>query len=146
MRVLIDTNVFLSYILAPAEPRVVTTVITMCLTDDDIDLLIPPEQISEITATVTGKRYFREHIPLTLIDDLVAQLMALGDMLPRLDEIASFSRDPKDDYLVAYGIVNEAEYLITGDQDLLVLDRVGELQVLSPAAFLEATRRLKLLP
>ncbi len=63
-------------------------------------------------------------------------------MLPRLDEIASFSRDPKDDYLVAYGIVNEAEYLITGDQDLLVLDRVGELQELTPAAFLEVARRL----
>ncbi len=62
MRVLIDTNVFLSYILAPAEPQVVTTVITMCLTVDDIDLLIPSEQISEITATVTGKPYFRELI------------------------------------------------------------------------------------
>jgi len=146
MRVLIDRNVFLSYILAPSEPRSVTTVITACLTANQIDLLIPPEQINELADSVANKRYFRTHIPRALIDDLLAQLVALGEMHPALDEFASFSRDPKDDYLVAYGIVNEADYLITGDRDLLVLDRVGELQVVTPAEFLQILPGQLLLP
>ncbi len=146
MRVLIDANVFLSYISTPAEPRVVTSVITTCLTAEEIDLLIPPEQISEISATITTKRYFRERIPRTLVDNVVEQIKALGELHPLLDEMASFCRDPKDDYLVAYGIVNEADNLITGDPDLLFLDRVGVLQNLTPAAFLEVSRRLNLLP
>ncbi len=49
MKVLIDTNVFLSYMLAPERPNTVTAVVTACLSLDEIDLLVPPEQIAEFS-------------------------------------------------------------------------------------------------
>lgn len=42
------------------------------------------------------------------------------------------SRDPDDDYLLALAIDRRA-YLVTGDQDLLVLS--GDLPILTPAKF-----------
>ena len=149
MKVLIDTNVFLSYILAPAAQRAVTAVVTACLTLDEIDLLIPPEQLTEFATRAATKRYFRTRIPHRDIDRFVAHLKRLGELLPPLEEIeeiTAYSRDPNDDYLVAYGIVHEADYLITGDKDLLVLGRVGQLQIVTPAHFLQLLSRHDLLP
>jgi len=38
----------------------------------------------------------------------------------------------RDDYLVAYALVGGADYLVTGDADLLVLARVGEVKIVTP--------------
>ena len=146
MKVLIDTNVFLNHILAPSAQRTVTDVVTACLRADEVELLIPPEQIAEFSTKAATKRYFRTRIPQTAIDHFVTQLKALGEMLPQVEEMASYSRDSKDDYLAAYGVVNEADYLITGDKDLLILKRVGGLQILSLAALVPILRRHNLLP
>lgn len=140
MRVLLDTNVLLSHMLAPAVPRVITAVVGACLSQDEIDLLIPPEQIEEFVAKAATKRYFRQRIPHTAIEEFMRQLLALAELLPPLDAIGSYTRDPKDDYLVAYGVVNEADYLITGDADLLILGRVGTLEIVKPSHFLRLLR------
>jgi uncharacterized protein len=140
MKVLIDTNVFLSYLLASGSPRTITTVVRTCLGHDEIELLVPPPQIQELADTVATKRYFRTRIPHDLIDNggsrFIQQLTLFAQLPPPLEEIAAYSRDVKDDYLVAYGVVNEADYLITGDADLLVLGRVGDLEIVNPSQFI----------
>lgn len=145
MKVLVDTNVFLSYLLAPASGRTIARVVTSCFTHDAIDLLIPPEQIEEFADKATTKQYFRHRIPHAVIDHFVTQFQILSlPPLPR-DEMATYSRDPKDDYLIAYGIAHEADYLVTGDADLTVLGRVGRLEIVSPARFVGVLRNHNLL-
>jgi hypothetical protein len=141
MKVIIDTNVFLSHLIARAAPKVVTEVVTACFMLDEIDLLIPPEQITEFVTKATTKDYFRTRIPQSTVDLFVTQLNDIGALLPQLTDIALYSRDPNDDYLVAYAIVNEADYLITGDYDLLVLALVGRLQIVSPSQFFRLLRQ-----
>ncbi len=48
-------------------------------------------------------------------------------------ELTQCVRAPKDGYLIAYGLIYHADYLVTGDQDLLVLNGVEQLQIVSPA-------------
>ena len=45
-------------------------------------------------------------------------------------------RDPKDNKFLDLAFTSEAHYLITGDQDLLVLHSFGSTQILAPAEFL----------
>jgi uncharacterized protein len=135
VKVLIDTNIWLSYLIAPSLPRAVTSVVDACLTQDEIDVLMPRELIAELANKVASKRYFRTRIPHAVIQAFIEQLRALAEIPPLLEEIAAYTRDPKDDYLIAYGIVNEADYLITGDADLLVLGQVGALQIVNPSDF-----------
>ena len=146
MKVLVDTNVFLSYMLAPERPNTVTVVVTACLSLDEIDLLVPPEQIAEFASKAATKRYFRSRIPHKAIDEFVAHLRVLGELRQPQEESVAYSRDPKDDYLVAYAVINEADFLVTGDQDLLVLRQVGQLQITTPAQFLKIFRSQNLLP
>lgn len=46
-------------------------------------------------------------------------------------------RDPKDNKFLELAADGQADYLITGDQDLLVLHPFQKTQILTPAQFLE---------
>lgn len=45
-------------------------------------------------------------------------------------------RDPKDDEFIACSLASEADYLITGDKDLLVLDGQFSFPIIKPKKFL----------
>ncbi len=46
-------------------------------------------------------------------------------------------RDPKDDKFLTLAVAANADYIITGDEDLLVLHPFQGIQIIKPAAFLE---------
>jgi len=50
--------------------------------------------------------------------------------------VPAASRDRKDDYLLAHAIAGRADYLVSGDADLLSVDRVGGVAIVNPAGFL----------
>lgn len=45
-------------------------------------------------------------------------------------------RDPKDDKFLACAIEGEADYLVSGDQDLLAIGSYQGIQIVKPAQFL----------
>lgn len=57
------------------------------------------------------------------------------------DPIPAVIRDRDDDYLLAHALVGEADYLVTGDDDLTPLGRVGKLKIVSPSDFARALNR-----
>ena len=50
------------------------------------------------------------------------------------------TRDRKDDYLLACAVVGQAEYLVTGDNDLLVLDGIEGIRIVTARKFCEIVR------
>jgi predicted nucleic acid-binding protein len=47
-------------------------------------------------------------------------------------------RDPDDDKLLEIAVAGNADCLVTGDQDLLILHPFQGVPIITPAAFLEA--------
>lgn len=47
------------------------------------------------------------------------------------------SRDVKDNYLLALSFDGNADYLLTGDMDLLVLERINDTQIIKLNTILE---------
>ncbi len=47
-----------------------------------------------------------------------------------------YSRDPDDDHVIACALAARADFLVTGDDDLLVLERVETIRILSASAVL----------
>ena len=68
--------------------------------------------------------------------DAIAQK---ADILPPLGPAPAYTRDPKDDKFVACALAGEANYLITEDKDLLVLEGVGDVRIVTPYDYLRAT-------
>ncbi len=63
---------------------------------------------------------------------------------PRLQKIiilinVDISRDKKDSYLLSMSQASQANYLVTGDEDLLVLKEFGKTKIVKMREFLEMT-------
>ena len=46
--------------------------------------------------------------------------------------VPSYTRDPKDDKSVACALAGGADYLVTVDEDVLVLEAVGDVRLVTP--------------
>jgi putative PIN family toxin of toxin-antitoxin system len=138
MRVLVDTNVFISYLLHPQNAGPVQRIF-YALADEKVTLLIPEALLEEIRFTVASKPRLARRIPLPELDLFIASLRELATEIPLIEEpIPIVTRDPKDDYLLAYAFVGAADVLVTGDKDLLVLnDQIEGLHILTPRQFSE---------
>ena len=60
--------------------------------------------------------------------------------LVTVEEAVTGSRDPKDNKFLALSIAGQADYLVSGDKDLLVLGHIGGAVIVSPADFLGAVK------
>jgi putative PIN family toxin of toxin-antitoxin system len=68
------------------------------------------------------------------------QLLMLVDQAPSvsLAQVPPVSRDPKDDLFLATARAAQADYLVSEDQDLLVLGSHGGTRIVDTATFLRA--------
>ena len=48
---------------------------------------------------------------------------------------ARASRDETDDVVIATAVAAKASHLVSGDKDLLILERYGRIQIVSPRAY-----------
>lgn len=136
MRVLIDTNVFISYLLSPHSAGVIQGIFR-AWAEGRFTLLLPELLLDEIMVTVTGKPHLREKISSEELKEFLDIIGTLGEVISKVAEpIPKVTRDPKDDYLLAYALVGAADYLITSDEDLLALNQqIQEMTILSPREF-----------
>ncbi len=135
MKVLLDANIFISYLLAPGQPRTITEVVKYCFSTPSIELVAPQELLTEITRKVQEKEYLRTHIQAGDLADLLETLELVADFPPRLENFPSVFPDPDDDYLFAYALAEEVDYLVTGDRALLELKGLDEVQIVQVPEF-----------
>jgi putative PIN family toxin of toxin-antitoxin system len=130
-RVVLDTNVLISALLSPSGKPFA------CLSWalDNATLLASRELLSELTtrlARAKFAKYVSEEQRIAFLSDLV-----LASIQIELAGTVRACRDPDDDKLLEIAVLGQADCIVTGDQDLLVLDPFGTVRILTPAAFLE---------
>jgi putative PIN family toxin of toxin-antitoxin system len=133
MRLILDTNIWISYLLTHDEATTIRQLVNACIAPIHT-LIMPPETIQELQNSIVKYPYLGKRIPQRLVDALIQELNEVALHPDSLQvELTQYGRDPQDDYLIAYGLIYQADYLVTGDQDLLVLGTVEQLQIVSPA-------------
>lgn len=133
--VLLDTNVLLSYLLAPQRKGPISEIVTAGILGK-YKLLVPQQLLAELINKTCSKKYLVKKIKPQEAERLIALLKKSATLLPEITEaIPLVARDPKDDYLLAAALLGQADYLVTGDKDLLELKKVRNLQILSPKDF-----------
>lgn len=143
MRAIVDSNVFVSYLLNGARSGPVADVLRMAA-ESTFRLVLPPEQLEEFRRVVTTKPFLRARIAPADLERFLGLLETLGDILPSMHgEPPRILRDRKDDYLIASARQNKVEIIVSGDRDLLEWrDASDQIHVVAPAnlsAFLQAT-------
>jgi putative PIN family toxin of toxin-antitoxin system len=131
-RVVLDTNVLISAALSPhGKPFACLSWVL-----DNATLLASQELLTELE-TRLGRPKFSKYVDEARRRAFVADL-ALSTVLVEVRGVVKLCRDPDDDKLLEIIVAGGANCLVTGDQDLLVLDPFQGVPILTPAAFLEA--------
>jgi putative PIN family toxin of toxin-antitoxin system len=131
MKVLIDTNVLLSAALRDGLPE---RVVLYEATRDDCKWLVTPEILAEYTEVLRRPRF-------DLTAETLERWAGLLDMRtvvvgsPQMD--VKFPRDPKDSPFLAAALASDADFLITGDKDLLDSRDIVRTRIVSVAEFSE---------
>ncbi len=134
-RVVVDSNVLISALLLPeSKPGQALE----RLADHNAALLFSDSTFSELTARLAKPKFDRYRTPAQL-DAFLDWLTEIGEwVVPNLHVDAC--RDPDDNKFLSLALSGEADCLITGDQDLLVLHPFENILILSPDAFLSAAQ------
>jgi putative PIN family toxin of toxin-antitoxin system len=130
MRLVVDTNVFVSILIRPGQ--------TLSAFAEYLDracvILYSTDTLTELV-DILRRRKFAAYTSAEEVAAFVEWVINTGELVAT-EGIAVACRDPKDEKFVAVALAGRADYLISGDQDLLVLGRVGSTPIVSPAALL----------
>lgn len=139
LRVVIDTNLLISS--AIVSNSLPDKLIRSWLKKTFI-LLISPEQIEEIRDV--SQRGKLKHLPLFTkrMTELLENIEFIAQSVEPLPEkdLPLHGRDPEDDFLIASALGGDADYLVTGDEDLLILKanpKLGRLKIVTVRQFLK---------
>jgi putative PIN family toxin of toxin-antitoxin system len=131
MRVVIDTNGFVSGLMLPASVpgRIVATAIA-----GGFELVLCEAIVEEISAAL---RYPKVRKRIALSDDeldrYVQALRFVADIVDPAGVVVQVPHDRDDDVILATLVAAKADWLITGDAALLAL--ADQYPILTPAEF-----------
>jgi putative PIN family toxin of toxin-antitoxin system len=123
-RVIIDTNLWISFLLTSNYSK-----IDALLTADNVTLLLSEELIEEFVS-VAQRPKFKKYFSLDDLEDLLTTLKTKAEFIA-VNSTLSICRDPKDNFLLSLAKDGKASHLLTGDNDLLVLKKVGRTKILT---------------
>ena len=126
-KVVIDTNVFVSYFWGGNPKKVIDLWI-----DGELVLLISAPIIVEIGRTLIGLGVAEETIAA-----LCEMLLMKSDLVIPKREFHVVREDPADNKFAECAVEGNADYLITGDNHLLKLERVVKTRIVNPSEFLK---------
>lgn len=130
MKVVIDTNVFVSSVFGGLPRQVIdkwfSRRITLCLSEEifheyqrvlqELEAVTKEEERDLISAFTSGESILYVNNP------------------PAVDVVAD---DPDDNKFIACALALDAEYIVSGDADLLTLESYMGLPIVTPRRFLE---------
>jgi putative PIN family toxin of toxin-antitoxin system len=138
IRVVLDTNVFVSAILTPEG--LPAKILEMALVGN-MRMVISPAILREIGQAFQYpkiQKLLKKHgITPKEVEKVVLKILKASFLTPGQLSLEGFSRDPADDMVISCAVEGEANFIISGDRDLTDLESFQEIRILAPAAFLK---------
>ncbi|MBE8994406.1 putative toxin-antitoxin system toxin component, PIN family [Microcystis aeruginosa] len=116
IKVIIDTNLWISFLIGKQLAS-----LQYLLTEKTLVPIFSPQLLNEINL-VTKRPKLQKHFPESKVQELLEFLNIIGLCIETKSKI-NICRDAKDNYLLALAKDSQADFLITGDQDLLILQQ-----------------------
>jgi putative PIN family toxin of toxin-antitoxin system len=135
MRVILDTNILLSGILSPLGAPAKL----LYAWERKIFTLVACDALIAEFRDVAGRPFFRARLRASVAELLAAGLRDFSFYCRDLPP-GPIAPDPKDSYLLAMAEAGQADFLVTGDKELLSLRRHKSTRIITPAAMIEILR------
>jgi putative PIN family toxin of toxin-antitoxin system len=135
VRTVLDTNVLVSGLVAKGgAPRQVLD----AWLEGQYILVTSLYLVEELAHVLSYPRIAKRlHLGEEELVVVMAALLSKAEVTPGHLHLPGVTRDPKDDAVVACAKEGEADYIVSGDQDLLVLGKYEGIRVITPRQFVE---------
>src|SRR5262245_5296381 len=101
----------------------------VCL--DRHEIILSEPILDEIVEHLAGK--FK--MPAARVQEIATFLREHVQMVIPLELPTAVCRDPDDHFVLGTAVAGEADFLVTGDNDLLSLGEYGSIPILTPREF-----------
>lgn len=128
-KVVIDTNWWISFVIKKYQNQLVQV-----LLDDRIEIYCSTELENEVRETLQNPR-LQKVLDLNTLQDFT-NTFPEGLIMVNVVSKVNACRDWKDNFLHALSKDAKADYLISGDKDLLDLGKFGKTKILTLTEFL----------
>jgi putative PIN family toxin of toxin-antitoxin system len=128
IRVIIDTNVFISFLIGKKM------VFVKDLFDTSQFTIITTQQLFDELIEVTNRDKIKKYFPENNVKELLILLKTISSIVQIIPK-HFINRDPKDNFLLDLIDISKADYLITGDKDLIALNPFKTAKILTPSDF-----------
>ena len=126
--IIIDTNLWISFLLTRQYP-----LLDMLLENNAVKLIFGDELLDEFVRVVQRpkfQKFFSQEDIKTLL-----QYIQQHAQFVKVHSVVTVCRDVKDNFLLSLAQDSHADYLITGDKDLLSLNTFGKTKIIPMAVF-----------
>lgn len=127
-KIIIDTNLWISYLISKGFKRLDKQIFS-----EKAELIFSQELIDEFIE-VTKRPKFAKYFDIEDIIKLLEKFDEYGILIEVSSKI-DICRDPKDNFLLSLSEDSEADFIITGDKDLLDLNVFGKTRILTISDF-----------
>jgi putative PIN family toxin of toxin-antitoxin system len=130
MKIVLDSNIFVSSFYWSGNPRKVFDRVTNGLDE----LYITDEILNEIVSVMSEKKF---DTSMDEIKEYVKLIESYSIKLSSKNIPEKISRDESDNKILQCGFDGNVDFIITGDNDLLVLKEYGKIKIIKPKEYLE---------
>jgi uncharacterized protein len=128
VKVIFDTNVWISFLIGKRLAK-----IKQYISDGSITIVTTEQLLTEIKM-VTNREKLKKYFPKESVKELVELLETIAKKV-EIKPTHFINRDPKDNFLLDLIDYSKADYLVTGDKDLLAHNPFKTAKILTPTEF-----------
>ena len=128
-KVVIDTNLWISFLISNDYEK-----LDFLFSSGKIRLLFSERLFTEFIRTASREK-FRKYFSENDLNALSEKMQKIAKII-RTSSVQTQCRDVKDNFLLELAIDGTADYLVTGDNDLLVLKTIGKTKIVRMNEFL----------
>ena len=130
MKLVLDTNIFISaFYWGGNSQKIIDRVI------EGIDeLYISEEIINEISEVMARPKFKTER---KTIDGYIKTIIKSGKIIKIEGKLKGICRDKDDDDKLECAIISNADFLITGDEDILILKNYENVKIITQKEYLD---------
>ena len=129
MKVILDSNIWVSFLIGHQLQGM-----REILANPAVEVYCCPQLVAEVV-DVAGRDKIRKYVTDSDTETLLRIINAYCHSVELSHEARSSVRDPKDLYLLSLAETVEADYLVSGDADLLVLKQHKATQLIKLSEF-----------
>ena len=137
IRIVLDTNVFLSGVLTPG--RAPAQLLELILSGK-IKLIISPQIICEIQRVIQYpgiiKLIKKRKLESKELEEALFRIMRVAHITSGAVNVQEIAADPSDDMFLACALEGQADFIVSGDHHLIDLKNYQGIKIMAPAPFI----------